>query len=101
MINEMFSLTKPITSSANGSDGGAEHPRFALSLEKVLESLGDEGWRGFSLFRRFLRMYPGERRRLARALRAVSWNLRTDIDARRVRFTFLGSFSTDNLTEAL
>lgn len=67
----------------------------------VLEALGQTGAEGFSLFRRFLEVNPGEGRVIARQVASVPWNDRSDLDQRRVSFVFLGSFSTGNLEPSL
>jgi FkbH-like protein len=72
-----------------------------LTLEGVSTALAQDGSQGFALVRRFLKEYPRQWRALARAGRAVPWTKRTDFSSRHVRFAMLGSFSTDNLTDAL
>lgn len=72
-----------------------------LSLEEVLVALSQEGWRGFTLARRFLWENPRQWRVLARAARTASWKDRADYASREVTFALVGSFSTENLTDAL
>lgn len=71
------------------------------SLEDVRAALSQEGWRGFMLARRFVTEAPRQWRALARLARTVPWAARSDLTARQVRFSLLGSFSTGNIAEAL
>lgn len=72
-----------------------------VSLEAVTAALSQEGWRGFTLARGFLAENPRQWRSLTRAARSVPWETRADFAARQVRFAVLGSFSTENVTDAL
>jgi len=85
--------------AAEGTTGRAAHP--GLGMEGIVEDLAREGWRGFARLRRYLADRPGEWRALARQVRSVAWERRGDLEARRVRFAFLGDSSTANLQDPL
>ncbi len=67
----------------------------------VAERLTHEGWRGFSLLRRYLTEHPGDSRLLGRALRSVPWLQRPDAESRTARFGFLSDGVMANLDDAL
>lgn len=73
----------------------------ALALADVLAALGEPGWRGFARLRRYRAENADPPRVLARALRAVPWGARGDLDGRAVRVALVGTGSTANLDDAL
>lgn len=79
-------------------DGFAPSP---LTLDEVVAALAAPGWRGFSLVRRFVSENPRLWRSVVRAARTVPWTKRADYAVRSVQMAMLGSFSTDNITDAL
>ena len=60
-----------------------------MNVDDVRAGLAEEGWRGFSLLRRFMAEHPERARTLARRLDEAPWERRADSEARTFRWAIL------------